>query len=262
MAVACGTSVATIYYNQPLLLLITRTFHVPAAAGGAVAVATQLGYATGILLFVPLGDVLERRGLMLRLFTAVSVSLVLAGLSPSFWILVVASVAIGTTAAVTHIIVPLAPELAPPGQAGRAVGTVMTGLLLGVLLGRTASGAIAELLGWRAVFLLAAVSTAAFIPLLGWRVPVMRASHGLDYAAALRSLWELVRTQPVLRESAAMGFLQGNCTFVKLVAYLVIPADRQCVFVQPFPVNGRKDMEARAYYRGRTDVARLLEYEG
>ena len=215
LAVASGASVATLYYNQPLLLEISRTFHIRSGAGGAIAVATQLGYAAGILLFVPLGDVIERRGLMLRLFAAVSLALVAAGLAPSFWMLVAASVAIGMTAAVTHVIVPLAPELAEPGQGGRAIGIVMTGLLLGVLLGRTASGALAELLGWRAVFLAAAVSTAAFVPLLAWRMPVMHPAKPLAYRAALASLWDLARGQPVLREASAVGFL----VFASFIAF-------------------------------------------
>lgn len=215
LAVASGASVATLYYNQPLLLEITRTFQIRPAQGGIIAVATQLGYAAGILLFVPLGDVIERRKLMLRLFAAVSLALVAAGLAPSFWILVAASVAIGMTASVTHVIVPLAPELAGPGQGGRAIGIVMTGLLLGVLLGRTASGAVAELLGWRAVFLVAAASTSAFVPLLAWRMPSIPPSKPLAYRAALASLWDLARRQPLLREASAVGFL----VFASFIAF-------------------------------------------
>ena len=207
LGMASGTSVATIYYNQPLLLEITRTFRVSPASGGAVAVATQLGYAAGILFFVPLGDVVERRKLIMRLFGAVSLALVAAGLAPSFWALVAASVAIGVTAAVTHILVPIAPELADPSEGGRAIGTVMSGLLLGVLLGRAASGAVAEALGWRAVFLLGAASTAAFVPLLRWRMPVMPPAHRLRYRTALRSLWDLIRDEPLLREASTVSFL-------------------------------------------------------
>lgn len=207
LGVASGTSVATIYYNQPLLLEITRTFHVSPASGGAVAVATQLGYAAGILFFVPLGDVVERRKLIMRLFGAVSLALVAAGLAPSFWALVAASVVIGITAAVTHILVPIAPELADPSEGGRAIGTVMSGLLLGVLLGRAASGAVAEALGWRAVFLLGAASTAAFVPLLRWRMPMMPPAHRLSYRTALRSLWDLIRDEPLLREASTVSFL-------------------------------------------------------
>ncbi len=204
---ACGASVATIYYNQPLLLEIARTFHVPASTGGIVSVATQLGYAAGILLFVPLGDVAERRRLILRLFAAVSLALAAAGLAPSFWILVAASVAIGMTAGVTHIMVPMAPELAEPGQSGRAIGTVMTGLLVGILLGRALAGSIAELLGWRAVFLLAALLTSLFVPLLRWRLPLAPPLRPLPYRAALLSLWDLFRREPVLRQASLVGAL-------------------------------------------------------
>ena len=111
-------------------------------------------------------DAVERRKLILRHFAAITLALVAAGLAPSFWALVAASVAIGITASVTHILVPIAPELADPSEGGRAIGTVMSGLLLGILLGRAASGAVAEVLGWRGVFLLGAVSTGAFVPLL------------------------------------------------------------------------------------------------
>jgi len=199
--------VATIYYNQPLLLDISRTFGVSHGAGGAVSMATQLGYAAGILFFVPMGDVAERRKLILRLFAAVSLALAAAGLAPSFWVLVAASAAIGLTASVTHIMVPMAPELAGPGAGGRAIGSVMTGLLLGVLLARTASGAVAAAFGWRAVFLLAALSTAGFAPLLARRLPPMTPARPIRYGEALRSLWDLVRREPVLREASALGFL-------------------------------------------------------
>jgi predicted MFS family arabinose efflux permease len=162
LGMASGASVATIYYNQPLLLEITRTFHISPSRGEIIAVATQLGFAAGILACVPLGDVVGRRKLILRLFVAVTLALVAAGLAPSFWALVAAIVAIG--ASVTRILVPVAPELADPGEDGQAIGTVMTGLLVGVLLGRAASGTVAEVLGWRGVFLLGAAGALAASP--------------------------------------------------------------------------------------------------
>jgi len=207
LAVASGVSVATIYYNQPLLLEITRTFHVSSTRGGIIAVATQLGYAAGILFFVPLGDVLERRRLILQLFGAVSLALLAAGLAPTFWILAVASAAIGITAAVTHILVPMAPEFAGPNERGRAIGTLMSGLLLGVLLGRVASGAVAELVGWRGVFLLAGLLTLAFVPLLKRQMPLMPPPDPIGYRTALRSLWDLITQEPILREASAISFL-------------------------------------------------------
>jgi len=215
LGIASGASVATIYYNQPLLLEITRTFQVSPSRGGAVAVATQLGYAAGILLFVPLGDVIERRKLIVRLFGAVSVALVAAGLAPSFWALVGASAVIGITAGVTHILVPIAPDLAGPAEGGRAIGTVMSGLLLGVLLGRAASGAIAEALGWRSVFLLGALFTGAFVPLLWWRMPLLPPPRPVRYRAALRSLRDLVYKEPALREASAVSFL----AFASFIAF-------------------------------------------
>jgi predicted MFS family arabinose efflux permease len=204
---ASGASVATIYYNQPLLLEISRTFHCTSAHAGLVAVATQMGYAAGILVFVPLGDVAERRGLIVKLFAAVSASLLAAGLAPSLWTLVAASIAMGMTASVTHVLVPIAPELVKRSESGRAIGTVMAGLLLGILLGRTVSGWIASLLGWRAVFLVTAGATALFVPLLRWRLPELPPVKAVPYKEALRSLATLVMEQPALREAAAVGFL-------------------------------------------------------
>ena len=174
---------------------------------GTVAVATQIGYSIGILAFVPLGDVLERRGLMVRLFAGVAASALLAALAPNLAVLLVASIAVGLTAAVTHIIVPIAPDLADEEERGRAIGTVMTGLLLGVLLARSVSGWIASFFGWRAVFIFAAGSNAAFVPLLLRKLPKLPPHKPLPYTQALRSLWTIIRTQPLLRESAVLGGL-------------------------------------------------------
>ena len=185
LGMASGASVATIYYNQPLLLEMSHTFHASSRQVGAVAVATQVGYAAGILLFVPMGDVAERRSLIVKLFAAVTLALLAAAVAPSLWALVAASVAIGVTASVTHVLVPMAAELAEPGESGRAIGTVMTGLLLGILLGRAASGGVAALLGWRAVFLVAAGVTALFVPLLRWRLPKLPPVLAVSYREAL-----------------------------------------------------------------------------
>jgi len=207
LGLASGAGVATIYYNQPLLLEMSRTFHTTSAQTGSVAVATQIGYAVGILLFVPLGDVTERRGLIVKLFAAVSVALLVAGVAPSLWAMVTASIVIGMTAAVTHVIVPIAPELVEPHESGRAIGTVMTGLVLGILLARTASGWIATVIGWRGFFLLAAGFTALFVPLLRWRLPILPPVKAVSYREALGSLWKLAVEQPTLREAAAVGAL-------------------------------------------------------
>ena len=207
LGLACGVGVSNIYYNQPLLLEMAHSLHADHSQMGTVAVATQIGYSIGILAFVPLGDVIERRSLMVRLFAGVAVSALLAALAPNLATLLAASIAIGLTAAVTHVVVPIAPELADEEERGRAIGTVMTGLLLGVLLARSVSGWIASFFGWRAVFIFAAASNAAFVPLLLRRLPKLPPHKPLPYSQALRSLWTLIRTQPLLRESAILGGL-------------------------------------------------------
>jgi predicted MFS family arabinose efflux permease len=121
--------------------------------------------------------------------------------------MVLITILTGALAAVTHVMLPIAPEIATPGNAGRAVGSVMTGLLLGILLSRTFSGWIGEWLNWRAVFVVAAVLCVALAFLLRRALPLLPPRAPMPYAKALRSLWTLVRTQPLLVESATVGGL-------------------------------------------------------
>lgn len=207
LGMACAVGVSTIYYNQPLLLDMAKSLHVDHGRIGLVAVATQVGYALGLLSFVPLGDVLERRALMMRMYGAVAVALVLVSLAPSLLWLIVGSVVAGALASVTHVALPIAPDLVDHDQRGRAVGTVMTGLLLGVLLARTFAGWVSKIGDWRTVFIAAAVMNAAFVPLLWKRMPRLPPKQALSYGGALRSLWTLFSTERLLREASAMGGL-------------------------------------------------------
>lgn len=207
LGLACAVGVSSIYYNQPLLTEMSRTYGVGDGKVGFVAVATQVGYAAGLLLFVPLGDVLERRSLMTRMYGAVAVALLLVAVAPSLLWLIAASAVMGMLGSVTHIALPIAPELATDDQRGRAIGIVMTGLLLGILLARTFSGWVSHIHGWRWVFVAAAVMNAAFVPLMRRRMPMLPPKQELRYGNAMRSLWTLVRTQPVLREASLMGAL-------------------------------------------------------
>ncbi|WP_035354126.1 MFS transporter [Edaphobacter aggregans] len=223
LGLACAVGVSTMYYNQPLLEEIGRTYHADAGHTGFVATATQVGYALGLLSFVPLGDVVERRGLMMKLYAAVAVGLVLVSVAPSLWWLIVGSVVIGALASVTHVVLPIAPDLVSHEQRGRAIGTVMTGLLLGILLARTFAGWVSHAGGWRSVFVVAAVMNAAFVPLL-WKVmPKLPPKQSLSYGEAMRSLWTLYRSQPLLRESSAVGalvFASFSCFWTTLVFLL------------------------------------------
>lgn len=213
LGVACGIGVSNIYYNQPLLLEVSRTFHTTASRAGLVAVITQVGYAVGMLVFVPLGDVFGRRSLMLRMFGAVALTLIASALAPALWVLIATSAALGLFASVTHIVVPIAPDLADDDSRGSAIGVVMTGLLLGILLARTFSGAIASWLGWRWVFGIAAIMNATFV-LLVWRLlPPLHAARAIPYRSALRSLWTLFRRQGMLRQAAFQsGFVFASFT--------------------------------------------------
>ena len=223
LGLACAVGVSSIYYNQPLLSEMGRTFRATPERIGLVAVATQIGYACGILFFVPMGDVLERRALMMRMYGGVSVALLLLALAPSLPMVILASVLMGLLASVTHVVLPIAPDLVEDTQRGRAIGIVMTGLLLGVLLARTFAGWVSRIDGWRWVYVVAAVINAAFVPLLWRKMPRLPPRHSLTYGAAMRSLWTLVRTEPLLLESSILGalvFASFSCFWTTLAFLL------------------------------------------
>lgn len=220
---ACAVGVASIYYNQPLLLVMGRDLHATAQQMMLVATATQVGYAAGMLSFVPLGDVAERRSLMMRLYGAAAAALLLVAVARSLWWVIAASLMTGIFASVTHIALPLAPDLVPHERRGQAIGTVMTGLLLGILLARSFAGWVSNLGGWRTVFLLAALMNAAFVPLIGKVMPRLAPKQQLSYGGAMRSLWTIFRTQPLLRESGIIGgltFAAFSCFWTTLAFLL------------------------------------------
>ncbi|HEY9722027.1 MAG TPA: MFS transporter [Oscillatoriaceae cyanobacterium] len=208
LAAGAGLSVATLYYNQPVLGLLTKELGASPQAVGWVSTMTQLGYALGILFLVPLGDRFDRRRIILCKTGLLVLALLAAGFAPSLGFLLAASLVIGLAATLAQDIVPTAAHLAPVAQRGKVIGTVMTGLLLGIVLSRVVSGIVAEHFSWRTLFLGAAAS----IVLLGigaWRTlpsfePPVR--HG--YGELLRSLVRLWQRHPALRRAAlAQGLL-------------------------------------------------------
>lgn len=164
LAVAASVAVANIYYAQPLAAAVGADLHATAAEVGAALTLTQVGYALGMLLFVPLGDGRERRSTIVATAAASVAALLLVAGSRSLFQLAAASLLVGTTSSVVQMILPYAVSLAPPEQRGCVVGGVMSGLLTGILLSRTVSGAIGVVLGWRAVYVLAAT-----VPGPAWR---------------------------------------------------------------------------------------------
>src|ERR1700692_375918 len=152
MAIACGVAAANIYYNQPRLGIMEAAFPDQITVIGLVPTATQLGFAAGLLLLVPLGDRFDRRRLILIQLAALTLSLAAAALAPGAWSLVVASALVGGTSSVAQQIVPFAAELAEPSRRGATIGIVMSGLLCGILFGRALAGAVGDHYGWRAMF--------------------------------------------------------------------------------------------------------------
>jgi len=205
MAVACGLSVANLYYSQPLLAEIERDLHVSVRAVSLIPMFTQLGYATGMLLFVPLGDMLERRKVIGLLLVAVAGALVIAALATNLVWLLAASLLIGITTIVPQLIVPFAATLAKPSERGRVVGTVMSGLLVGVLLARTVSGFVGAHFGWRAMYFIAAALMLFLACVLALVLPNSEPNFDGSYKQLMRSLVELARKEPVLREAAFIG---------------------------------------------------------
>lgn len=207
MALCTGLIVANIYYCQPLVVLIAREFGVRESAAGAITFYTQVGYALGLLFFVPLGDMLEKRRQILVTTGLAVVFLVAAALSTSLFMLSAACLLIGATSVVPQLILPLAAHLSPPERRGRIIGVVMSGLLIGILLSRTLSGFVGAWLGWRAMFWLAAGISATLLVLMGRLFPKVPSAFGGHYGTLMRSLATLVRRQPVLREASAINAL-------------------------------------------------------
>ncbi len=206
LAIGAGFAVAALYYSQPMLGVMGVDFDASDRAVGWVTTLAQLGYAVGIFFMAPLGDRFDRRNIILIKLGALFVALLAAGLAPTLPVLLAASLAIGLASTLTQDIVPAAATLAPAASRGKAVGTVMTGLLLGILLSRVVSGFVAQQYGWRSMFLAAAVS----IALLGvafWRgLPRFVPTTQLGYGSLLASLWHLFAEHGVLRRAA---FAQG-----------------------------------------------------
>lgn len=206
MALCCALAVSPIYYHQPLLPQIAASFGVAAAHGTVIATLTQLGYAIGLLLFVPLADGVQPRKLASRAITLNAIALIACAAAPSFLVLVICSFLVGLTSISAQIIIPAISGIATPETRGRVVGTLLGGLSSGVLLARTLSGVVGALLGWRAIFVIASVIDLALLFVIR-ELPTSRALARIQYAALMRSLANLTLEEHVLRVSATLGFL-------------------------------------------------------
>ncbi len=226
MFAASAVSVANIYYCQPLLSEIGHSFGAADRAIGYLPMWTQAGTALGMLAFVPLGDMFPRRKLIVLLCAASALTVATMALAPSLALVNAAGFAVGLTGIVAHLILPFAAKLAPPERRGHVVGTVLSGLLLGILLARVVSGFAGDLFGWRAMYWIAAGGMLTLSIALRYALPYDRPEPGLRYGELVRSIVHLARTQPVLREAAIIGgmlFGAFSSFWATLVFFLATP---------------------------------------
>jgi predicted MFS family arabinose efflux permease len=226
MAVACAVSVANLYYCQPLLADMGASLGVDARRIGYLPMWTQAGTAIGMFAFVPLGDMLPRRRLIVTMCLAIGFAAALMAMAPGMGMVNAAGFAIGLTTIVPHLVLPFAAKLAPSERRGQVVGTVLGGLLLGILLARVVSGYVGDALGWRAMYWIAAGSMAALALALRFLLPVDRPDLHLRYRELVASIWRLARTEPVLRDAAFTGgmlFGAFSTFWTTLVFFIAAP---------------------------------------
>jgi predicted MFS family arabinose efflux permease len=212
MAISVGAVVANLYYAQPLLPDLAREFNLGVKSTGAVAMLGMAGAGIGQLIFVPLGDIRERRRLIVTMIAGAAIAVALMATAQNAAWLMIATFACGVSASVNHITTPYAAHLAPEGERGRVVGTVIGGLLIGVLLSRTYAGWVGEVFGWRTVFASAMLLMVAMAVLM-WRwLPEGEPTSRLTWLQLVASIVPLWREQPVLREAVSINSLMF-CTF-------------------------------------------------
>lgn len=205
MAVATGLAVANNYYAQPLLPVMGHDLHLDPARSGLIVTVAQAGYAAGLVLLLPLGDLFERRRLVSALFCLAAVALLGMGASPDGAALLAAAFVVGSLTVVAQVLVPFSASLAGAEERGRVVGMVMSGLLIGVLLARTVAGFLAETGTWRAVYYVAGAAMLVQAVVLAWRLPTWKEDNRLSYPGLLASVLELLREEPLLRLRAVYG---------------------------------------------------------
>lgn len=207
MSVATGLAVASNYYAQPLLDTIARAFDLSASSAGFIVTAAQLGYAAGLLFLVPLGDMFERRMLIVSMTLLAAGGMLITASSQSLTMMIIGTALTGLFSVVAQILVPLAATLASPEKRGKVVGTIMSGLLLGILLARTVAGLLASLGGWRTVYWVASVLM-VIMALALWRgLPKVKQENHLNYPQLLASVFSLFTRDKLLRTRAILGCL-------------------------------------------------------
>src|SRR5215471_21818696 len=226
LALTTGCVVANIYYIQPLLADIAREFGLSVAQIGVVAMLAQVGTGLGMLFFVPLGDKYERRGLIAALLVAEAVACALAATATNVLWLSAACFLVGGATATIHVVVPLAAHLAPPQERGRIVGTVLSGLLIGILLARAFSGVVGAQFGWRTVYWFASGLMLALAITIRLSLEPSRPQLSMKWTSLMKSIGSLAREHGTVREAAVLAcllFMTFSALWTTLVFLLRTP---------------------------------------
>jgi predicted MFS family arabinose efflux permease len=223
LAFACGAVVANLYYSQPLLHTISANLHVSQTSAALLVTVTQIGYAAGLLLLVPVGDIVRRRPLFTLLLAADTAALAASAASPDLALLGALAIIVGLTSVVVQMLIPFAATLAADHERSRVLGTLLSGLLTGILLSRTFAGVVAQVAGWRGVYVIAALITAATTVVLYRALPDRPREVSVGYRSQLVAVLHVARTQPVLRWRALIGAcgFAGFSAFWTTVSFLL-----------------------------------------
>lgn len=214
MSISAGLVVANLYYSQPLLNQISTTFEVGESAASNVVLAAQLGYAIGLLIIIPLGDMISNMKILIVDFAVMILALLAAATSTSLWMLVVSCLFIGISSATPQFFVPMAAGLADDENRGRAIGVMMTGLLIGIIGSRVISGFIGEQFGWQTMYYASAALMLILFIVIYIKLPRIKPDYDGTYGQLLKSLWKILKTEQTLR----LAVLRGTLSFIALSA--------------------------------------------
>lgn len=227
MALTSGMTIASTTYNQPLLEYMASYFDVSRSSIGLVATFTQIGYGCGMLFIVPMGDIKERKSLILKTLSLCIFSLVLLSLSMNFYWLLGASFLVGFSSIITQLLVPFAALLAEPHRRGRVIGTIISGLITGIIAARLVSGFVGPRLGWRAVYIMAPVLIFLLTLTLKKYLPQSKPGSNESYSSIIKSMAGVLKTNPVVRSSSIIGpclFASFQLFWTSIVFFLESPA--------------------------------------
>jgi predicted MFS family arabinose efflux permease len=226
MAITCGVTVANITYNQPLLDYMASYFEISRGNIGLVSTFTQIGYGFGMLFIIPIGDIKERKSLIISTLTLCIFSLVTLSFSMNFYWLLASSFLLGFSSVITQLIIPFAASLSEPNKRGRVIGTIVSGLITGIILARLISGFLGARLGWRAVYILAIFIVTTLTLVLKKFLPESPPKSNEKYKDIMKSMASILKTNPVVRSSSIIGpFIFGSFQlfWTSIVFYLESP---------------------------------------